>query len=93
MDEINHISDLFAEEDIAPEFTNAPTVTINLPGREPLYVAMTGETMSVREAMNAANIMLPAGTNEVWVDGQQGGIDTILREGAQVTPVGNVKGG
>lgn len=89
------VSDLFEDdedEDEVEPFGNAPVATVLMPGSRPIPVVLA-PGMTVGQVLGQAHVNLPAGTRDVWVNGQVAGLDTPVEGGASITAVGAVKGG
>lgn len=98
-DELNNneefdFEDLFdGEEDEIAIDPNLPHVKVLVPGREAIYVVTTAEGITAADALYQAGFTVRPGVDQVFVDGTQAGMQTVVLPGSTITPVGAVKGG
>jgi len=91
--ELNNIEDLFEElpQEIAQFEEDVPTVRVRIAGSLPVDVPVQ-EASTVGDILTTANIALAPNT-EIYVNGVQGGLDSVVNPGDTIAPVGLVKGG
>jgi len=92
--ELNAIEDLFEElpQELAQFEEDVPTVRVRIAGSLPVDVPLQQEAATVSDILTTANIALAPNT-EIYVNGVQGGLDSVVNPGDTIAPVGLVKGG
>ncbi len=94
-DIFDQINDLFDDEEpTGPSLGGVPQVKVLLTGRPEQYVALGDGENTVAQVLDAAGLMVrPGSRTDVYIDGVQAGLDTVVQPGQTIVPIGAVKGG